>query len=192
MKKIILFAAAAIFMLSCSSLKVTTDMDKTVDFTSYKTFEYYGWADHSDKILNDLQKQRIEKAFGAEFKKRGVEFVESGGDAIVTLHIVTQDKTQITANTTSTGVYGGYGGYGGYYGYGPGYGWGGGHSTTTVNEYDYTVGTLMVSVYDAKEKKLIWEAVGQDELSESDKNADERVAKKVAYIMKGYPIPPVK
>jgi len=189
MKKIMLIASIGIFMLSCSSLKVTTDMDKTVDFTQYKTFEYYGWADESDKILNDLQKQRIESAFGSEFEKRGVEFAESGGDAIVTLYIVTQDKTQVTANTTSTG---GYGGYGGYYGYGPGYGWGGGHSTTTVNEYDYTVGTLIVSVYDAEEKKLIWEAIGKDELSESDKNVDERVAKKVAYIMKDYPIPPVK
>ena len=61
---------------------------------------------------------------------------------IVTLYIVTEDKTQITANTTGTG------GYGGYYGYGPGYGWGGGHSTTTYSEYDYTVGTLVIAVYD--------------------------------------------
>lgn len=188
MKKIILFASVAVFMLSCSSLKVTSDLDKTVDFTKYNTFEYYGWADHSDKILNDLQKNRIESAFASEFKKRGLEIVESGGDAIVTLHIVTQDKTQITANTTSSGM---YGGYGGYYGYGPGYGWGGGHSTTTVNEYDYTVGTLLVSVYDAAEKKLIWEAVGQDEIDDNPKNQDERVAKKVGYIMKEYPIPPI-
>ena len=189
MKKIILFASIGFFMLSCSTLKVTTDLDRTVDFTQYKSLEYYGWAEDSDKILNDLQKKRIEKAFGNEFRKRGIDIVESGGDLIVTLYIVTQQKTQVTASTTSTGA---YGGYGGYYGYGPGYGWGGGHSTTTVNEYDYTVGTLIVSVYDASEKKLIWEAVGKDEIDEKTKNEDEMVAKKVAYIMKDYPVLPPK
>lgn len=189
MKKIILLASVAVFMLSCSSLKVSSDLDSTVDFTKYKTFEYYGWADHSDKILTDLQKDRIEKAFAAEFQKRGLKGVASGGDAIITLHIVTQDKTQITANTTSTGM---YGGYGGYYGYGPGYGWGGGNSMTTVNEYDYTVGTLLVSMYDAAEKKLIWEAVGQDELDDKPKNQDEKVAKSVGYIMKEYPVEPAE
>lgn len=189
MKKLVVLASVALMMFSCSSLKVTSDMDKTVDFTEYKTYEYYGWADHSDKILTRFNKERIEKAFGAEFDKRDIKYVESDGDMIVTLHIVTEDKTQITANTTG----GGYGGgYGGYYNYGPGYGWGGGYSTTTVNEYDYTVGTLIISVYDAEKKQLIWEAVGQDELDDNPKNADERVAKKVSYIMQKYPIDPVK
>lgn len=189
MRKLILLASVALLMFSCSSLKVTSDMDKTVDFNEYKTYEYYGWADHSDKILTRFDKERIENAFAAEFDKRNIKYVEEGGDMIVTLHIVAEQKTQVTANTTG----GGYGGgYGGYYGYGPGYGWGGGYSTTTVNEYDYVVGTLLISVYDAEEKILIWEAVGVDEVDQNPKGADERVAKKVSYIMKEYPVSPVK
>ncbi len=150
-RSIIFLATIGLFLVSCSGLKVVTDLDKSVDFSQYKTLEYYGWADNSGEKLNDLDRGRIEKAFGEEFKKRGMSFVEkgSGGDLIVTLHIVGEEKTQLNANTTGTGAYGGYGGYGGYYGYGPGYGWGGGYSTTTVTEYNYTVGTLLVSVYDA-------------------------------------------
>lgn len=188
--KIIQLLILGVLLASCSSIKVITDYDKTVDFSQYKTLEYYGWADDSDKILNRFDKERIENAFGDEFKKRGMELAEKGkGDMIVTLFIVTEQKTQTSANTTTMG--GGYGGYGGYYGYGPGYGWGGGHSTTTISEYDYTVGTLVVSVYDAAKKELIWEASGQGTVDEDPKNAEENVAKAAAQIMKEYPVAPI-
>ncbi len=72
-----------------------------------------GWTQDSNKLLSPFDKQRIEEAAGAEFKKRGIEIVEEGGDLIGSLFIVTEDKTQVTANTTNMG---GYGGYGGYYG----------------------------------------------------------------------------
>ncbi|RLD52089.1 MAG: DUF4136 domain-containing protein, partial [Bacteroidetes bacterium] len=69
MKKNVLVILMAAFVLSgCSSIKVVSDFDPTVDFTQYKTFEYYGWLEDSDKLINDLDKRRIESAFGAEFK----------------------------------------------------------------------------------------------------------------------------
>ena len=190
-RSIFLLAPIGLFLLSCSGVKVITDLDKTVDFSEYKTAEYYGWADNSDKVLNGLQKSRIEEAFGKEFMKRGIEFVEEGGDMIVTLYVITQAKTQVTANTTSMGGYGGYG-YGGHYGYGPGYGWGGGHSTTTYNEYDYTDGTLIVSVYDAEKKQLIWEAIGSKTIDENPKDPDAKIAKAAEKMMYDYPIKPAE
>ncbi|MFY0625317.1 MAG: DUF4136 domain-containing protein [Reichenbachiella sp.] len=192
MKNFVMFALSAAIFASCSSIKVTTDYDKSVDFSQHKTLEYYGWADNSDKILNRFDKERIEKAFGDEFEKRGIKLVEKGqGDIIVTLFIVAEQKTQTTANTTSTGGYGGGYGYG-RYGHGPGYGWGAGHSTTTYSESDYTVGTLVVSVYDAKEKLLIWESTGKGTISEKEKGREERAAKGATRIMKDYPVAPLK
>ncbi len=181
---------AGFFLLnSCSSLKVYTDMDPTVDFSKYKSLEYYGWADESDKILTQLDKDRIEKAFGAEFRKRGIEIVESGGDLIGTLFIVVEKKKGATATTTSMGgAYGGY--YGGFYGYGPGFGWGGGHSTTTIQEYDYSVGTLVCDVFDKADKKLIWEGIGTGEINENPKNRDTTIPKTVQAIMSKFPVPP--
>ena len=188
-----------VIMGGCSSLKVTSDYDKTVDFTKFKTFEYYGWAEESDQLLNRFDKERIEKAFGAEFKSRGMEYVESGGDLIVTLYIVAEQKTSTTAHTTSTGMGmgGAYGyGYGGYYGHGPSYGWGSGmgmgHSTTTYSESDYVVGTLIIDVYDEANKQLIWESVGKGNVNENPDRRDESVPKTVAKIMKPYPVEPIK
>jgi len=176
--------------VSCSSLKVTSDYDKTVDFTQYKSLTYYGWAQESDKMLNRFDKERIESSAAAEFKKRGVDVVESDGDLIVTLFIVTEDKTQVSANTTNMGGY--YGGYGGYYGYGPGWGYGGGMSTTTYNEYEYTVGTLAISVYDAKVEKLIWEGIGQGSIDDNPQNREKNIPIAVAKIMASYPVKPSK
>jgi hypothetical protein len=109
---------------------------------------------------------------------------------IVALYIVTEQKQQTTATTTGMG--GAYGGYGGYYGYGPGWGWGAGMSTTTVNTYDYTVGTLVCSVFDTKEKKLIWEGSGSGEIDDNPQSREDGIPKAVSKIMAQYPIQPVK
>ena len=182
----------AVIMSACSSIKVTTDYDKTVDFTQLKTFEYYGWAAESDKIINQLEKDRIEAAFGDEFKKRGLEYVESGGDMIVVLFIMTENKTQYNATTTGMG----YGGYGGYYGYGPGWGWGPGMgmsmSSTTVSEYNYTVGTLVIDIYHAGDEKLIWESIGTKTVDDNPQTREKNLPKSIAAIMAPYPVKPIE
>ena len=187
-----------IMLYSCNTVKVVSDKDPSTDFSKYTTLEYYGWSDNSDKILNSFDKTRIEEAFGTEFANRGFKLVEKGaGDMIVSLYIISEAKTETVANTTTNyagGGYGGLGGYGGYYGYGPGYGWGSGYSnsTTTYSQHDYKVGTLVVSVYDAKRKELIWEASGTKTVDDNPKNNESNINAAVAKIMMAYPIKPTK
>ena len=183
-----LLMVGMIFLLaSCSSsVKIHTDYDRSVDFSKYRSFEYYGWADGSDKILNDLDKKRIQNAFADELYKRGMGYVAKDGDMVIALYIVTEEKTQTTATTTGMG--GGYGGYGGYYGYGPGYGYGTGYSSTYVNTYEYKVGTLIISVYDKAKEELIWESSGVGEISDPGKR-EKSIPYVVAKIMKDYPVP---
>ena len=185
--KILSLLLIAIIFSSCSSIKITTDYDKTVDFTQLKTFEYYGWAAESDKILNQLEKDRIERAFGEEFKKRGLEYVEENGDMVVVLFIMTEDRTQYNSTSTSMG-------YGGYYGYGPGWGWGPGHGipvSTTTTEYNYTVGTLVIDIYDANAEKLIWESIATGTISDNPQKREKNIPKTAAMIMAPYPVAPI-
>ena len=179
---------AFVIISSCSSVKVTADYDKTVDFSKYKTFEYYGWAKESDKLLNDLDKKRIEDAFANEFYKRGLTYVQSDGDLVVTLFIIVEQKTQQTAHTSSMG--GGY--YGDYYGYGPGYGWGPSYSTTTVSTYDYEVGTLVCDVFDKANEQLIWEGIASKTIDEDPGTRDKNIPKVVEMLMAKYPIPAIE
>ena len=178
---------------SCSSTKVISDQDPVVDFTEFKTFEYYGWADNSDQMLNRFDKERIESAFAEEGRKRGLTRVDSDGDVIVTLFITGEIKTQTTANTNTMGM-GGMGGMGGRgRGMGsPGWGWGTTHSTTTINETNYLVGTLMIEMFDKDDKMLIWQAIGTKTVSEDPKKRETGIPKKVAAIMNAYPVKPIK
>ena len=59
MKKIALFALIALTGFACSSTKITSDYDKSVDFTKYKTAEYYGWEENSNKILTRFDQERM-------------------------------------------------------------------------------------------------------------------------------------
>jgi len=208
MKKILFIVLTGIILFSCSStLKVTSEVDSTVDFSAFETLEYYGWTEESRARILDFYKINLEKSFANEFLNRGIKVVNKGeGDIIVSLHMVIKKRIEKVATTSSTnigkvnsyaGMYGYMGmyGYGGFYGYGPNYAWGGGHppSITTYSNREFEDGTLIVSVYDAQKKELIWEATGSKPLSVGIKDPDDaekKMQKTVAEIMKKYPIRP--
>jgi hypothetical protein len=77
--------------------------------------------------------------------------VASGGDVCVVA--IKTSKTQRSLQTF-------------YDGFGGGWGWrrfgGGGFGTSTTTEQDYKVGTLVIDLYDAKTKQLIWRGSAQD------------------------------
>ena len=185
-----LLATTVIFLSSCSSTKFYADYDKSVDFSKFKTLEYYGWAKGSSYRLNDFDKERIEQAFAREFRKRGIDIVPkgSGGDLIASLYIVTQDKTSYTATTVTTGHYG----CAGFYGYGPGWGWGPGVSMSTVHPVEYKTGTLICSVYDAKNKQLIWEGTINGVIQDDADRRAQNISRMVSYLMRKFPVKPVR
>ena len=153
-----------------------SDYDKEVDFTQYKTIEYLGWSKGSEALLNDLEKERIETAFAGEFTKRDLEIVEDNADLVVSLFLVLDQKTTRTAYTNHYG--GGF--YRGYYGYG--------NSTTTIHDYDYTARTLIIDVFDAKTKRLVWQGIGKGTVDENPQTAEKRIPQTVAKIMEKFPI----
>lgn len=187
MKNIFYILSAALLLASCSSLKISSDHDSSVDFTQYKTYSFYGWVDDSDQDISVFDKKRIEKAFKDEFDSRHLTYKAEGGDIIVALYIVANTKTKTSATTVSVGV-----GYGGYYGYGPGWGWGNGYSSTAINDYNYTEGTLICDVYDKAKEELIWEGVATRSMERPIQDKDKMVNYVVKQLMSRYPIPPAK
>lgn len=188
MKNTLLIVVAGLLAFSCSSLQITSDYDKTVDFNKYKTISFYGWAEDSYATISEFDVSRIEMAFKKEFERRGLTFVKEGGELVASLYILTEEKVKKTATTTHIGT--GYGGYGGYYGYGPGWGWGGGYSTTNVYETPYKVGTLIVSVFDAEKEQLVWESGANGTIQENTRSSERVINYSVAEIMKPYPVKP--
>jgi len=137
------------------------DFDHKVDFSQYKT---YSWekVQTQDALLVD----RIKEAVNASLTAKGWTPVESGGNvAIVAIEMT---HTQRTLNTF-------------YNGFGGGWRWGGGFGNATTTEDNYKVGTLVVDLFDANTKKLIWRGSASDTLSDKSekniKNLDKGVHK---------------
>ncbi|WP_020533722.1 DUF4136 domain-containing protein [Flexithrix dorotheae] len=186
MKKALKLINLLLISMSISFLsmgQVTSDYDKNTDFTKYKTFKFIGWEQESDKQLNDFDKKRILDAFSNELTTRGFILSEDNPDIGITLFLVIDDKTSTTAYTSYNGGMG--------YGYGR-WGWGMGSSTTNYSEDHYKEGTMVIDFYDLASKELVWQGVMQTEVQENPKKREKTVPKKVAKLMKGYPVKPTK
>ncbi len=187
--KLTMLIAFSFFVFNSTMAQVSADYDKSVDFSKYQTYSFAGWQDDSDKLLNDLDKDRMRNAFQEEFAARNMKISSDNADAVVTLYLVVDNKTSTTAYTNYTGGMG----YGAGRGWGMGVGgMGFGSSTTTYSENDYKQGTLVVDVYDASTSKLIWQGISQSTVQEKASKRDKSIPKKVSKLMKKYPIDPVK
>jgi hypothetical protein len=151
-----IFACAGIALLCATATlaqEVKTDYDRSSNFAQYKTYS-------REKVhtQDPLWVDRIKQAVDAALTAKGLTPVESGGDLAVVAIETTQNQ-----NTLNT-FYDGFGGGWRWRGMG-----GTGDATTTVETYK--VGTLVVDLFDAHSKKLIWRGSSSDTLSDkSDKN----------------------
>jgi hypothetical protein len=149
-----LFTSVGIALLCASASfaqQVKTDYDRSADFNQYKT---YSWekVQTQDPLLVD----RIKEAVNADLTAKGWTQVNSGGD--VSVIAIEVSHNQQTLNTY-------------YNNFGGGWRWGGGFGNSTTTTETYKVGTLVVDLFDAKTKKLIWRGSSSDTLSDkSDKN----------------------
>ena len=68
--KILFFSLCVIILTSCSTIKVVSDYDTNVDFSTYNTFAFYKKG--IDKAsVSDLDKKRIMRAIENELIKKG-------------------------------------------------------------------------------------------------------------------------
>lgn len=178
MKKF-LFPLLIVFLYSCSNITVTADYDKEVDFTKYKTFSFLKWRDDNNKLINDFDKARLMKAVQSELTDRNYSFQQTGGDLAVSIYVILEDKTTYNSYTD---YYGGFG----YY-IVPPWGWGG-PARTTVTRYNYTQGTIIFNIFDAKQKKLIWQGTAIGEIDNNPTNKEKNIPKVVKETYNKYPI----
>ena len=156
---------------SAFAQQVKTDFDHQANFSQYKT---YSW--QAITPANSLWDARIKSAVDAQLAAKGWTQVDSGGDVAIVAIKTTQ--TQRSLQTF-------------YDGMGGGWGWrrfgGGGFGEATTTEQDYKEGTLVVDMYDAKSKQLIWRGRESADLSgHSDKNA-KSLQKNLATLFKHFP-----
>lgn len=178
MKKLVILVSFLIAAASCSTIKVSSDFDRTAGFASYKTYAFT--AEALNLPLDDINKNRVLNAVEAELTAKGFTKVADDPDVLIDINIKAVQQTTATASTSGTG---------GYYGRGYRYGYGGGFSTTTINYDTYTDGTMFIDMIDAQKQQLVWQGRGTKTLDPdaSPQKREDNIDYAVKQIFTKYP-----
>ena len=168
----LLFLLCLVMLTSCSSVRVVSDYDTKVDFTSYKTFAFYKKG--IDKAsVSDLDKKRIMRAVEAELLAKGVS---KSANPDILVSIFTKSREQVNVSDNNIGI-----GWG--WGYNPWF-----YGRTNININQYTEGTLFIDFIDKKTNELIWQGIGSGAMKMSNiEKKEERINEFVYKIISTYP-----
>ncbi|MDB9712494.1 DUF4136 domain-containing protein [Flavobacteriaceae bacterium] len=165
-KLLILFIS--LIFLSCSSVRVTTDYNNEVDFSSYKTYAFSKKGIDKAQI-NELDKKRILKALEIELSSIGLRKNSIDPDIVVSIFTAVNEQINITNSYNYLG-----------YSYGPWYDFN--YNTST------TQGTLYIDIIDFKKNELVWQGIGKGYISENTKKKEEQIKSFVNKILLQYPV----
>jgi hypothetical protein len=163
---------------------VTVDFDKGVDFSQFKT---YSWANGGVPAANPLIDRQIKASIEEQFAVRGVRRMDEGGDVTVLYFAAVDRDLQVAAGRwvttgdwqrqTKSGMH------------------------VRSQMWDVEVGTLVVCVFDASGKKLLWRGTAKTMLDKRSQNrsvieamkedarkVEKRVKSSVTKMFKQYPL----
>ena len=160
-----------VFFLANASFtqEVKTDYDRTANFSRYKT---YSW--EKVQTPDPLWVDRIKAAVNAALAAKGWTQVESGGDISIIAMEINRDHQILNTYYDDFGGGWRWRGFGGF-----------GESTTTSDTY--TVGTLVVDLFDAKTKDLVWRGVASGMLSNKSGKNIENLDRGVQKLFQHFP-----
>jgi hypothetical protein len=167
--KTVLFAGVALAVAGGAwAQDVKVDYDKAANFGAIKTFSIKlgtSWG-------NPIGEKRVMDEFAQALTEKGWKLApEAQADAQVVVHGASQQKRDLRTF---------------YSGGGYGYRFGGGMGTATTTVDEYTVGTLVVDIFDGK-KNLMWRGIAQDELSDKTEKNIKKLGKASDKLFKDFP-----
>lgn len=169
----ILLLCSAVLVFSCSSVDVTTDYDKDVNFTRYKSFAWMkmnssrGDSGEPTLMNSALTRKRISAAIEKELVGKGLIMQANQPDIYITFHSAVKDKVDVER-------------------YGYRYGRWGQVWDVRTDVYRYKEGAIVVDLIDATSRDLVWRGIAKD-IIDSDDTPDEIVSKSVRALFKEYP-----
>lgn len=149
---------------------VKTDYSHSVDFANYHT---YSWL--KVDAGNSLWADRIKRDVNEELMAKGWMEVPAGGQAAVSAFGATHNQQSLETF---------------YDGFGGGWRWGGFGDIATTQPINTPVGTLVVDIFDAQSKQLIWRGSAEKTLSGSPEKNEKKLQDQVKDMFKHFPPAP--
>ena len=155
-------ALASLMATAAFAQHVTTDSAPGAPFASYRTF---AWTPGTPAAVS-LTEQRIHADVNTQLQAKGLTQVNANPDLYVATHVMKQQVPEVIAD-----------------GFGPWWGYGGGMATVQT----YTKGTIVVDLYDAATKKMVWRGVATSTLSSKPSKNNVKLDKALTKMFERYP-----
>jgi len=160
---------------ACAGIQVGQDFAPGTSFAGYRTWDWMptsGGAGHgtADSPMVD---QRIRSAVEAALRDKGYQQVTTGEpDLRVGYNLVLDNRTDYQTINDSWGA-----------------GWRYGPTVSQTTARHYTVGTLVLDMFDAEAHQLLWRGYAEGEIlpTATPQQRQERANKAVAKILKQFP-----
>ena len=178
MKRLIPLVLSALVLAGCaSSPTVHTDADPSANFSGYRTYTWLSKPSDQQGVP-PLAAQRVVEYVNAQLRAKG--WTETAnGDVAVAAHVATQQQQSL--DTMYSGpAYGGWG-------WGPGWYGGMGMTSATTRVRTYTVGTLVVDLFDTKTKQAVWRGTASDTVPDDPAKGDALLRAGIADMFAGFP-----
>lgn len=200
-----ILSIAIIVLVGCSTTynAVSTDYDRAINFSQYKTFAWL--PDKADTANtpynNEIIRNNIRNYFGQCMSDRGYQFDGESPDILMQLVITNAKKERVITSYPSSYYYRPYyfGSfyytpypYGYYYRHYPSYGYGysgfPGYSTTQKQEY--VNGSITLNFIDRKNNKLVWTGTAEGDIYDAS-HISHDLHPAVHSILNEYPVKPL-
>jgi hypothetical protein len=171
MKTRFLFSAALVCLLSIGTLaqEIYVDYNRSQDFSKFRT---YAWGEqpNANEIRNPFLAQAAREQIDAELAQRGLQKVEESANPDLIVVAGGGAKQQTSYNVWGTG------------------GWRYGGGSGSITPQTDVIGTLVVDLYDANAKQMVWRGAAQGTLDEKNSEKNQKLVKKaVTKMFKKYP-----
>ena len=186
-----LIALLALGISGCATtLKSTVDTAEHADLTAFKT---YAWIpsqslasdSRAPALINPINGDRIRASIDAELQRKGYRRVSlAEADLAVAFTLGARDRIRIRNDFDRLGYrhYGFYPGFSRFGFYGPRFG----SLGTTTSVRTFTEGTLVVDIFDNRQREALWHGAASKRLSTND-NGDELIPEAVATLLGQFP-----
>jgi hypothetical protein len=162
---VILLIVAAV---SVSAMDIYVDFDRSGRFSWYKTFAWHDSDATSLEGHNDLMHSRIKTAILTQLSQGRLKEVTKDPDLYVTYHAGSQEALYIDPAAVGFGFGGTWGGVG----------------VSSARSGTYEQGTLVIDIWEAETKKIVWRGVAVDVFSDNPDKADKMINKAIEKMIK--------
>jgi hypothetical protein len=175
-----MIATMLLCMLAGNALaKNNVDFDKSVDFTTFHTFQLLPNPDGALAKANELMDGRVQDMIRQHLVAQGLKEVSANPDLLISYDASSQDHKVYNTLGMGQGMGMGMGPRWGRFG---GVGMGMGDATTT--ETTFTDGTLVINVYTPDPKKMVWRGTAEESVSDNPDKTAKNIEKSLDKLFK--------